>query len=163
MLATNHPDWNFGLIGSFKLGDNIISNTFASEVIRKFNKVGSQAKFYGYQSNSFVQEKMKTASIIIIPSIWQEPFGLVAAEAMSNGSAIIANKIGGIPEIIQDCGVLLEDINPQKLERATDELIKNENLRRKFQNKAWNNFKFSSKNSSKKLDLHRKAILENYF
>ena len=34
---------------------------------------------------NFVEKKMKTASIIVIPSLWEEPFGLVAAEAMSNG------------------------------------------------------------------------------
>ena len=42
---------------------------------------------------------MKTASIIVIPSVWEEPFGLVAAEAMSNGIGIIASDIGGITEI----------------------------------------------------------------
>ena len=45
---------------------------------------------------------MKTASIIVIPSIGEEPFGLVAAEAMSNGICIIASKVGGIPEIIKE-------------------------------------------------------------
>ena len=42
---------------------------------------------------------MEKASIIIIPSKWEEPFGLVVAEAMSNGLAIISSKVGGIPEI----------------------------------------------------------------
>ena len=41
---------------------------------------------------------MKSASIVVIPSIWEEPFGLVAAEAMINGACIIASKVGGIPE-----------------------------------------------------------------
>ena len=50
---------------------------------------------------------MKSASIIVIPSLWQEPFGLVAAEAMSNGICIIASKVGGIPEIIKKNGILI--------------------------------------------------------
>ena len=37
---------------------------------------------------------MKSGSIIIILVLWQEPFGLVAAEAMSNGMAIIAANSG---------------------------------------------------------------------
>ena len=48
---------------------------------------------------------MKSASIIVIPSIWEEPYGLVAAEAMSNGIAIIASDIGGIPEIVKENGI----------------------------------------------------------
>ena len=59
----------------------------------------------------FVKKKMKTASIIVIPSLWQEPYGLVAAEAMSNGICIIASKVGGIPEINNDNGILIENIN----------------------------------------------------
>ena len=36
-----------------------------------------------------------------MPSIWEEPFGLVAAEAMSNSIAIIASKVGGLSEIVK--------------------------------------------------------------
>ena len=101
---------------------------------------------------------MKTASIIVIPSLWQEPFGLVAAEAMSNGICVIASKVGGIPEIIRDNGVLIENINFQKLEKSLIELIDNEKLRNFYQKKAWKDFKFSAKHSSQKLDNYRKII-----
>ena len=63
--------------------------------------------------------KMKTSAIVVIPSIWEEPFGLVAAEAMSNGAAVIASDIGGIPEIVKM--VFNYDINKLKLE---NELVK---------------------------------------
>ena len=67
---------------------------------------------------------MKDASIII-PSLWQEPFGLVAAEAMSNGVCIIAAKVGGIPEIINNNGILITDINNAKLESTLADLMNN--------------------------------------
>ena len=67
---------------------------------------------------------MKTSSIIVIPSIWEEPFGLVAAEAMSNGISIIASKVGGMPEIIGDNGILIENINYQKLKKNLIEILK---------------------------------------
>ena len=60
---------------------------------------------------NLLKKKMKNASIVVIPSIWEEPFGLVAAEAMSNGACIIASKVGGIPEIIKDNGILIDKIN----------------------------------------------------
>jgi len=43
---------------------------------------------------ALVYQKMKNTSIIIIPLLWEEPFGLVAAETMSNSIAIIASKVG---------------------------------------------------------------------
>ena len=106
---------------------------------------------------------MKTASIIVIPSIWEEPFGLVAAEAMSNGISIIASKVGGMPEIIGDNGVLIENINYKKLRKNLIELLKNSTLIEYYQKKAWKNFKLSSALSSKQLDNHRKIIFQNYY
>jgi glycosyltransferase involved in cell wall biosynthesis len=162
-VAKNFPEWNFGLIGSYRLGDKDNSNSYAYKVIKKFKEIGNQAKFYGFKDYNFVQNKMRTASIIIIPSIWEEPFGLVAAEAMSNGIAIIASKVGGIPEIVKDNGILIKKINSANLKKATINLIENDQKRIVFQKKSWDNFKLSSFYSSKKLDDYRKIILSNYF
>ena len=163
LVASNYPDWSFSLIGSFKLGSNKYSNSYINKLIEKFNSIGPQAKFYGFKDYSFVEEKMKSASIIIIPSIWQEPFGLVAAEAMSNGICIIASKVGGIPEIIENNGSLIENINLEKLEKKLLELINNNELREKYQKLAWKNFKLSSNESSQKLDNFRKSIFQSYY
>ena len=163
LIAKNFPDWSFGIIGSFKLGNNNNTNSYAHKVIQRFNDIGNQAQFYGFKDQEFVQEKMKNASIIIIPSLWEEPFGLVVAEAMSNGIAIIASKVGGIPEILKDDGILIENINHLKLEEALIDLINNKIKRETIQQNVWDNFKLSSMNSSKKLDKFRKAILLSYF
>ena len=106
---------------------------------------------------------MKTASIIIIPSLWEEPFGLVAAEAMSNGVAIIASKVGGLTEIVKNNGVLIENINFKKLLEALKELIENKNKRKRYQNKSWKNFNLTSENSSAKLDDIRRMIINDFY
>jgi UDP-glucose:(glucosyl)LPS alpha-1,2-glucosyltransferase len=162
-IAPTFPDWKFGLIGSFRLGEQKNTNSYAHRVIKIFNEIGSQALFHGFKNHEFVEEKMKTASIIVIPSIWEEPFGLVAAEAMSNGISIIASKVGGMSEIIGDNGVLIENINYKKLRKNLIELLKNSILRECYQKKAWKNFKLSSAVSSKKLDNYRRTIFENYY
>lgn len=38
----------------------------------------------------------------VVPSVWQETFGLVAVEAMSNGLAVVGADIGAIAELIAD-------------------------------------------------------------
>ena len=162
-IAVRFPDWSFVLIGSSKLGENDNVNSYAYKVAEKFKAIGAQAKFYGFKNHDFVQEKMKNGSIIIIPSLWEEPFGLVVAEAMSNGLAIIASKVGGIPEIVEENGILIDNINHNKLEEAIIDLIKNKDKREMLQQKAWDNFKFTSSASSKKLDNFRKVIFQNYF
>ena len=162
-IASTFPDWKFGLIGSFRLGEHKNTNSYAHRVIKSYKEIGSQAIFYGFKNHKFVEEKMKTTSIIVIPSIWEEPFGLVAAEAMSNGISIIASKVGGISEIIGDNGILIENINYQKLKKNLIELLQNRSLRERYQQKAWENFKLSSALSSKKLDVYRRTIFQNYY
>ena len=162
-IASTFPDWKFGLIGSFRLGEHKNSNSYAHKVIKSYKEIGSQAIFYGFKNQEFVEEKMKTSSIIVIPSIWEEPFGLVAAEAMSNGISIIASKVGGIPEIIGDNGILIENINYQKLKKNLTELLQNRPLRERYQQKSWENFKLSSALSSRKLDVYRRTIFQNYY
>jgi glycosyltransferase involved in cell wall biosynthesis len=162
-IASSFPDWNFGLIGSFRLGEQKNTNSYAHRVIKNFKEIGSQAFFYGFKNHEFVEEKMKTASIIVIPSIWEEPFGLVVAEAMSNGISIIASKVGGIPEILKNNGVLIKDINSIKLEKVLIDLMNDKEKRNMYQKKAWDNFKLSSESSSENLDKYRKFIFQNYY
>ena len=161
-IAHNYPEWNFGIIGSSKLGDNKYRNFYSNHIIKKMKAIGPQAQFYGFKNQEFVEEKMKSASIVVIPSIWEEPFGLVAAEAMSNGACIIASKVGGIPEVIKDNGILIDNINLKKLSSKIDSLIKNNKLRENYQRKAWENFELSSEASSQKLDHFRQLINSKY-
>ena len=162
-IAHKYPEWSFGLIGSFKLGDNKNRSFYSDTIIKKIKSVGPQAQFYGFQDQKFVEEKMKSASIVIIPSVWEEPFGLVAAEAMSNGACIIASKVGGIPEIIKDNGILIDNINHKKLSLKIENLIEDKKMRQNYQKRAWKNFEFSSDISSNKLDSLRKTICSDYF
>ncbi len=37
-----------------------------------------------------------------VPSLWQEPFGLVAVEAMMRGTCVVASRVGGLSEIVRD-------------------------------------------------------------
>ena len=161
--AMKYPNWSFGLIGSSRLGDNINKNDYSKKIIKKMKSIGSQAQFHGFKNQEFVEEKMKSASIIVIPSLWAEPFGLVAAEAMSSGACIIASKVGGIPEIIKDKGILIDNINLEKLTSKIENLINDNKLREIYQRKAWKNFELSSNTSSKRLDYFRQIIFQKIF
>jgi len=161
-IANKFPDWQFDLIGSFRLGDDKNEGSFVSKVIKKFQNISNQTRFHGFKNQDFVQEKMKSASIIVIPSIWEEPYGLVAAEAMSNGVAIITSDIGGIPEIVKESSILIGNINRLKLQNELKKLMRNPDKVKILQKLSWNNFEHSSKNSSKKLDNYRERILSSY-
>ena len=161
-IANMFPDWQFDLIGSFRLGDDKKEESFVGDLIKKFENISNQTRFHGFKNQDFVQEKMKNASIIVIPSIWEEPYGLVAAEAMSNGAAIIASDIGAIPEIVKKNGILVKSITRLKLQDELVKLMSNSDKIKTLQQLSWKNFEHSSKISSKKLDSYREKMLSSY-
>lgn len=59
----------------------------------------------------------RNARALIVPSVWFETFGLVAAEAMANGVPVIASRIGALPELLRDgeTGFLFEAGDPRDL------------------------------------------------
>jgi glycosyltransferase involved in cell wall biosynthesis len=47
-------------------------------------------------------ELIAGAELCVVPSVWQEAFGLAALEPMASGVAVIASRVGGMAEIIID-------------------------------------------------------------
>lgn len=67
--------------------------------------------------------------VMIVPSVWKEPFGMVAAESLSCGRPVIASRIGGLPEIVNDAnGTLVEPGDPQALADAMEYYIDHPNV-----------------------------------
>ncbi len=58
--------------------------------------------FVGFIDQSAQQELWAGAAFSIVPSVWQEPFGMVVLEAWARGRAVVAHRIGALPEIITD-------------------------------------------------------------
>ncbi len=43
---------------------------------------------------------LHAADVVVVPSVWQEPFGRTVIEALSTGRPVVASRVGGIPEIL---------------------------------------------------------------
>ena len=71
----------------------------------------------GWVENKDLDTYYEKASIVVVPSISSEAFGLVILEAMSAGRPVIGTKVGGFPEIIDDevNGYLIEPENPEQI------------------------------------------------
>jgi len=71
--------------------------------------IGRQVEFTGWIEPWRVPELLNLATVVLMPSRWAEPFGLVALQAGQMGRPVIAAATGGLPEIVDDgqTGVLV--------------------------------------------------------
>jgi glycosyltransferase involved in cell wall biosynthesis len=89
-------------------------------------------RYLGHLAYDEVDEMMSAAHILVFPSLWAEPLGVVAAEAMLHGAAVVANDVGGIRTWFgAGCDDLVVDANDvQQFAARLGELVADDDLRR---------------------------------
>jgi glycosyltransferase involved in cell wall biosynthesis len=128
-LKDTHPDLHFVLVGDGK--DD-----------RKFRRTASglgNVEFVGFVDN--VADYLAKFDVFIYPSL-REGLGSSLLDAMHFGLPIVASKVGGIPEIVEDQvnGLLIPPGSPRDLinalQRVVDDAALRESMRRQNRNKA---------------------------
>jgi glycosyltransferase involved in cell wall biosynthesis len=161
-LVKNNQDWTFKIIGTPKAGQRKLKSNYAIKLIKDFESLGLNTQYLGFISNEKVADHLKNASIMVVPSIWQEPFALTALEGMCNGAAIIASKVGGMAEMLVGIGLLIEDIDAEKLKESINALITNKKLLKFYQDNSWNKYQYNQKDIVKKQDFIRRKIFDTH-
>ncbi len=64
--------------------------------------VSAAVTFTGYVPPDQIEPHVARAWVQAVPSVWAEPFGMVAIEAMMRGTAVVASRSGGLAEIVRD-------------------------------------------------------------
>lgn len=62
---------------------------------------GPNIEFTGHLSREAMEARFAEAWVQAVPSQWQEPFGLTAAEAQMRGTAVVASAAGGLTEVVR--------------------------------------------------------------
>jgi glycosyltransferase involved in cell wall biosynthesis len=89
---------------------------------------GQDVRFLGYRSD--VAQLLRVADFMVLPSL-TEGLPLSLLEAMSQGTAVVASAVGGIPEVITDgsTGLLVPPSDPIRLAAAIERLHSSRELR----------------------------------
>ncbi len=84
----------------------------------------------GWQGGEDLQALYRRSDIVVVPSIWPEPFGLVGLEAMAHAKPVIGSDVGGIPEWLdhEHTGLLVPPANEDALVQALGRLLGNPQL-----------------------------------
>jgi len=88
----------------------------------------------GWLTPSQLAEVYRGADICVVPSIWPEPQGIVALEAMASAKPLVVSDVGGLKEIVKDgvSGLLFKPGDPDDLACKLTRLIEKPELRREL-------------------------------
>jgi spore coat protein SA len=91
-----------------------------------------RVSFVGAAPHHEVVERLRKADVCVVPSVWSEPFGMPAVEAMAISLPVVASRAGGLTEIVMDgeTGLLAEPDNPSTLAEALLRLLEDGALAR---------------------------------
>lgn len=114
-VLRNHPDAKLVIGGTTSFGTHQ-----ETEYVRSVRQLaasvekeqGGHIDFPGYiHHDRELPAFFQKATLFSSPSIFQEPFGLVNAEAMACATPVVGSNRGGIPEVLGDTGRLIDPEN----------------------------------------------------
>jgi len=87
--------------------------------------VQGRVSFKGWLSSEQLAQELANASVVVVPSLWPEPFGLVGIEALAAGRPVIASATGGIGEWLDDdvSGLCVKPGDVHELAQALNQLL----------------------------------------
>ncbi len=83
-------------------------NKYFNEVMNETKKSKNKIYFLGYVKNENLREIYKIIDVQVVPSLWQEPAGLVNIEAICAGVKLIVSDVGGVEEYINNNAILVK-------------------------------------------------------
>jgi len=102
---------------SLKVAGGIADQRYFKEKVSGL--IDENVELLGLQDQKSLNKLICNASVCIVSPCWQEPFGLVVAEALSCGTPVAGFKMGALPEIVAEgTGILVDYPNVEDLADA---------------------------------------------
>jgi glycogen synthase len=95
-----------------------------------------QLAFAGKKTGAALAELLNRHRILVVPSRWAEPFGIVALEGIACGCVVVGSEKGGLKEAIGPCGVTFENGNVRALADQLKHLLNEPEAQANFRQQA---------------------------
>lgn len=94
--------------------------------------VAGQINFTGSKGPEEIACLLNAHQVLVVPSRWPEPFGIVALEGLATGCIVIASQAGGLPDVVGSCGITFEMGDVTALTDTLHAVLKQPDLRLTF-------------------------------
>lgn len=95
-------------------------------------ELDEQVTFVGAKSGAELVALLQWHKVLVVPSRYDEPFGVVALEGIAAGCAVIGSEGGGLPEAIGLCGLTFPNGDVSALAAAVERLLASPNECKQF-------------------------------
>ncbi len=102
---------------------------YAEQMKKEAYGLGIEDKliFTGWMQRDEIKLAYATADMVLVPSLYLDPFPRIVIEAMASGKPVIGTCYGGAHEIIVDgvTGYIVNPLHPEEITEKTLDLLKN--------------------------------------
>ncbi len=128
--APDMADWRLVIAG-----DDPGGLLAAPDIAGIASALGPRLELRGQVSHAEALALFASAEIAVVPSLWQDPCPRSAIEALASGCALIATREGGLAEIAEGAGEIVDPRDSHAFAAALRKLALDEGLRRAWQDK----------------------------
>lgn len=92
--------------------------------------LSDRVRFKGWVDHEDLSTYYSSAKLLVVPSRWPEPFGMIGLEAMHHGRPVVGFDVGGIPDWLEDgvTGLLAPEQDIKALAEAIERLLTDTDL-----------------------------------
>lgn len=138
LLSEKTKDFRIQILGSRFYGSSE-PDSYQAQIERLAQDLegrGIEVRRPGFINRDVLPDELRKAHIHVVPSRWDEPFGLVTLEGMACGLATVASSTGGTPEVLGDAGLLFERDSADELAAHLHGLITDQSRCAEFARRA---------------------------
>jgi glycosyltransferase involved in cell wall biosynthesis len=131
------------------------------------NGLTKYIRFLGKVNYKGIHQVYEETDVVVVPSLWPEPFGRVTIDSLIAGKPVIVNPVGGLKEQVED-GVSGFYVNCYKIDELTEKILEVASLPRQeleevgIKARQYTLKKFNSEKRINRLISIYNKVLENY-
>lgn len=103
--------------------------------------VSDKVVFLGFLSGEDLVKVLNQHKYILVPSVWNEPFGLVALEGMACGCIPIVSDCGGLPEAVGKAGIKFKRGDLESMYEVAKQILENKEQQQEMKSLAVDHLK----------------------